>query len=632
MKKLVSTILGVCLIISLISIPVSATGGVWSIDSKGYVTAYSGTESVVTVPDTISGITVTGIGERVFEKNTKITEITLPESCTYIDSCAFKNCSNLNMINAPGVTTVKKDAFWRCRKLDYVNMPELTKLSQRCFMSCGELNNLPVENFTLIPQYAFSGCKFTYITFPNVTTIYNDAFSNCRNLVEISLPSLQDGCLYERVFSGCVNLEKVNFPDDVVSLGGYCFEGCKFTDFSFLENLEYVYIGEFERNNAVESIYLPNVQFVDTYAFRYMYYLKEVILPSCTTVLENAFYNNTSLKKIVFSDNLEYVGTGAFAGNPNLKYVVLNGLETASTDIFEDSSVVRVEFNKIESVASLPEIENSIVALPLTFKTCSEDTSGRNYRVYGTSGSYAERWARIYGHTFCEISQKNSIVSDVPVVFDVDSDEAITFDAVGFNSRYQWYGSFDKIVNNGDDVLIDGADKNEFKPENKNEFPYYYCKMTSSDYDSYGNLVSEVDIFSSICEIYSSNETEIDYDNKLVFTNNAENVNLTDILFVEGSVSCELMPSYISDGNDCFGTGSVFNLYEDGVVVGSYTVIMKADINGDGVVDALDASGIEKEMNSHQEFTGNYYFAADSNRDEIIDILDYQTAVNMAIE
>ena len=631
MKKLISTIICISLIASIIGIPVSATGGEWTIDSKGYVTAYSGTESVITVPDTISGITVTGVGESAFEKNTRITEITLPETCTYIDSYAFKSCSNLNKINGPGVTTVRIESFWRCRKLDYVNMPKLSKLSKNCFQACGQLNNLPVENFTLIPQYAFSGCKFTNITFPNVTEIYYHAFSNCQNLVEISLPSLQDGCMGEAAFSGCTKLERVNLPDDVVSLGGYTFEGCKFTDFSFLENLENVYWGDFERNNAVEYIYLPNVQFIDNYAFRDMYYLKEVVLPSCTTVLDEAFYRNTSLKKVVFSDELEYVGAKAFANNPSLKYVVLNGLETCRSSIFEGSSIERVEFNRIKTISSLPIVNNSVVALPYTFEACSEQTTGRDYKIYGTKGSYAEEWAIDNGHTFVEISQENSIVSDVPVVYDINSTETIDFDAIGFNSSYQWYGSFDKTVNNEDDVLVDGANSNEFKPEKSSEYPYYYCKMTSTDTDSTGEPISIVDIYSSICEIYDGDITEIDYDNKLVFTNKAENVNLSEILFVEDGVSCELMPSYVCEGNDYFGTGSVINLYEDGSVVGSYTVIIKSDINGDGVVDALDASEIEKEMNSRQEFTGNYYLAADSNRDEQIDIVDYQTAVNTAI-
>ena len=631
MRKTISFLVSVCLILTLIAVPVSATGGVWSIDTKGNITGYTGTETVLIVPESVSGITVTGIGDSAFEKNTRITEITLPNTCTYVGNSAFKNCTNLRKINASGVVSVKKDAFWRCRNLDYVNMPLLTNLSQRCFMSCGKLENLPVENFTSISSYSFSGCNFTNINFPNVTTVYNDAFSNCRNLVEISLPSLCDGELYERVFSGCDKLERVNFSDDMVSLGGSTFANTNIKDFSFLSNIEYVYDFEFSGLYKAESIYLPEVKLVDYHSFDRNHCLKEVVLPSCTTVNENAFYFNPTLKEVVLSDNLEYVGTAAFAKNISLKSIVLNGLKNSSEDIFKDSYIERVEFNEIQTIASLPIVENSIVALPSSFYKCSEVTTGRNYRVYGTKGSYAEEWAIANGHTFFEISQKNSIISDVPVAYDIDSDEYIKFEAVGFNSDYQWYGSLDKIVNNEDDVLIECETTNKYKPGKAGEYPYYYCKMVSTDYDKYDDLVNVVEIYSSICEIYSSNETVIDFDNKLVYTNNAESVNLTEMLYVESNVSCELMPSYVCEGNDYFGTGSVFNLYEDGDVVGSYTVIIKSDINGDGVVDVLDASGIEKEMNSRQEFNGNYYLAADSNRDQIIDIVDYQTSVNMAI-
>ena len=616
---------------TLIATPAYAYGSQWEINNNGYVTGYVGSEAVLIVPDEIFGITINGIGESAFEGNTSVKSVTLPKSCTYIDKSAFKNCANLVSIDAPGVTTVKKDAFFRCRKLDWLNMPELTKLSQRCFMSCGKLENLPVDNFTVIPQYAFSGCAFSEITFPNVTTVYNDAFSNCRNLVEITLPAIEDGCLYEGVFSGCIKLKRVNFSENLVSLGGYTFEGSTFTDFGFLENLEYVYWGDFERNNAVETIYLPNVRFLDNYAFNYMYKLKEVVLPSCTTVLGNAFYHNVSLKKIVFSDNLEYVAAGAFAENASLKYVVLNGLENIDEAIFEDSNIERVEFNKIQNISHLPTIENSIIALPSTFNSCTDDTTDRNYKVYGTRGTYAERWAMKNGHTFYEISQQNSIVSDVPVVFDLDSDEAIVFDAIGFNCKYEWYGSLDKIISNEDDVLIESANTNEFKPVIVNAYPYYYCKMTSSDYDKYGNLKNEVEIFSSVCEVYSSNEVEIDFENKLVYTTNATELGFSDVLYTEESVFYEIKPSRVSGGNDLYGTGALLNLYDDESIVESYVVIVKSDINGDGVVDALDASGIEREMNCRHEFTGNYLLAADSNRDQVVDIVDYQTAVNLAI-
>lgn len=631
MKKVMSLLICVCLSFSLIGLPVSATGGVWSIDTKGNITGYTGTETVLTVPEAVSGITVTGIADSAFEKNTRIKEITLPDTCTYIGNSAFKNCSRLYKINASGVVSVKKDAFWRCRNLDYVNMPRLANLSQRSFMGCGELNNIPVENFTVITAYAFSGSELAATSFPNVTTVYNDAFSNCSRLTEISLPSLRDGELYERVFSGCDKLEKVYFPDDMISLGGSTFSDTNISDFSFLSNIENAYDFEFSNLHNAESIYLPNVKTADYHTFDRNPRLKEVILPSCTSVLENAFYYNPVLERVILSDELEYVGPAAFAKNPSLKKIVLNGLTNSYEDIFKDSNVECVEFNSIQTIASLPIVENSIVALPSAFDKCTEDTTGRNYRVYGTAGSRAENWAISNGHTFFEISQENSVISDVPAAYDTVSGESIRFEAVGLNSEYQWYGSSDRIINNADDVPVEGAHSNIFNPVNADEFPYYYCKMISSDYDKYGDLVNEVAIYSSLCETYSSDETEIDHDNKLVYTNYAENVNLTEMIYVEDSVSCDLVPSYVCDGNDYYGTGAVFNLYDEGTVVGSYTVIMKTDINGDGVVDVLDASGIEKEMNSGGAVSGNYYLAADSNRDDIVDIVDYQTAINMAM-
>ena len=38
--------------------------------------------------------------------------------------------------------------------------------------------------------------------------------------------------------------------------------------------------------------------------------------------------------------------------------------------------------------------------MPSTFTECTEDTIGRKYQVYGTSGTYAEEWANANGHTF----------------------------------------------------------------------------------------------------------------------------------------------------------------------------------------------------------------------------------------
>lgn len=608
----------------------------WTINSKGYVTGYYGYEISPIVPDKIFGTTVTGIAERTFEKMTFIEKITLPETCTYIDSYAFKGCKYLDTISAPGVTTVKIESFMNCVALDDINMPKLKTLSRGCFRNCGELNNLPVDNFTLIPQYAFAYCTFSYISFPNVTEIYSYAFNGCYNLIEISLPSLVDGGLGESVFSNCNLLEKVNFPEDFVSLAGFTFSGCNTNNFDFLKNIQYVYWGDFNHCEYVETMSLPSVVFVDTRTFDYMPSLKEVIIPSCTTVLEEAFRSNRYLEKIVFSDNLEFVGSRLFVNCPMMKYVVLNGLVNSTEAVFEGTSIERVEFNKIQTLASLPEVKNSIIALPSTFESCSEDTTGRNYKVFGTKGSTAETWAEANGHTFYEISQENSIVTDVVSFYDENSIEPLTFDAIGINSSYQWYGSLDNKVNNGDDVAIKGATTNEFTPKKGDKYPYYYCKMTSTDKDVTETEVSTVEIYSSICQnklcyMMPKDNTEIDYVNKRIFTTQFVQQDFSNIVGTQKTITVDGIASFANPSCKFYGTGSMFIVYENSAISEIYTLIVQGDINGDSAVDVLDAYSVSLTVNEHKDLTGNEFLAADINQDEELTIVDYQQVVNFAL-
>lgn len=616
-------------------IPVNDNG--WTINSKGYVTGYYGYEINPIVPDKIFSTTVTGVAESTFENMTFIEGITLPETCTYIDNYAFKGCKYLDTINAPGVTTVRIESFINCTLLDYVNLPKLKTLSRGCFRNCGELNNLPVDNFTLIPQYAFAYCSFSNVFFPNVTDVYGHAFSGCQSMIEISLPSLVDGCLGESVFSNCNMLEKVNFPENFVSLAGFTFSGCNMSNFDFLQNIQYVYWGDFSWCHYVEIMPLPSVVFVDTRTFDYMLSLKEIIIPSCTTVLEEAFRDNRYLEKVVFSDNLEFVGSRLFVDCPMMKYVVLNGLVNSTEAVFEGTSIERVEFNKIQTLASLPEVKNSIVALPSTFESCSEDTTGREYKVFGTKGSTAETWAEANGHTFYEISQENSIVTDIATVYDENSIEPLTFDAIGINSSYQWYGSLDNKVDNGDDVAIKGANTNEFTPEKGDKYPYYYCKMISTDTDTTGKSVS-VEIFSSICQnklcyMTAKDNTEIDYVNKRIFTTQFVCRDFLEIVHINENTNYILTPSYEYQNNCWYGTGSQLQIQDnDSSSEIIYTLIVEGDINGDSTVNVIDLAEIERASNGHKALNDSYFLAGDINCNEVIDVSDFQTAVNMALQ
>lgn len=66
------------------------------------ITKYTGTESTVILPSTISSWPVTKIGEDALKDNTTITSVTIPASVTEIGSNAFAGCTNLTSVNYAG--------------------------------------------------------------------------------------------------------------------------------------------------------------------------------------------------------------------------------------------------------------------------------------------------------------------------------------------------------------------------------------------------------------------------------------------------------------------------------------------------------------------------------------------------
>ena len=63
------------------------------------ITNYTGSETTVTVPDTIQSMPVVEIGERAFEGNASLREINLPDTITKIGYRAFAGCASLKTMN-----------------------------------------------------------------------------------------------------------------------------------------------------------------------------------------------------------------------------------------------------------------------------------------------------------------------------------------------------------------------------------------------------------------------------------------------------------------------------------------------------------------------------------------------------
>lgn len=144
---------------------------------------YLGDSSVVWIPETLGGYTVTEIGAKCFENNS-LTTVCIREDVRTIGDNAFLNCKNLTTVTflgAPYTITVGNNAFKNCAKLKTINLPEAKSIGNSAFDGCKALEKMTIKEGTeSIGEYCFSNCtNLKELTIPeSVSYIGAGAVSN----------------------------------------------------------------------------------------------------------------------------------------------------------------------------------------------------------------------------------------------------------------------------------------------------------------------------------------------------------------------------------------------------------------------------------------------------------------------
>jgi len=145
----------------------------------GVLIKYNGTNTAVSIPDTVTYISdafffndyiesvtipsgVIGIGDLAFRSCGNLIDITIPNSVTYIGYEAFSGCHSLTGIIIPGgVTSIMEDTFWCCCSLTSVTISEgVTSIGGFAFLMCDSLKSITIPSSVLsIEWIAFSGCS-----------------------------------------------------------------------------------------------------------------------------------------------------------------------------------------------------------------------------------------------------------------------------------------------------------------------------------------------------------------------------------------------------------------------------------------------------------------------------------------
>lgn len=156
-----------------------------------------------------------GLGMYFCEGCCSLKHITIPHSCSYIDSYTFTQCRNLAYVVLPdSVTTISTYMFSYCYSLKHIithNLSINTIPSGFC-REGKSLKSFVIPDSTLtLSSYAFTYNKFTHVTIPEgVVTIQNNAFESSNYLVYVSIPSTVTN-IQAYSFGYCYTMQEIHF-------------------------------------------------------------------------------------------------------------------------------------------------------------------------------------------------------------------------------------------------------------------------------------------------------------------------------------------------------------------------------------------------------------------------------------
>ena len=205
------------------------------------ITKYTGTESTVILPSTISSWPVTKVGEDALKDNTTITSVTIPASVTEIGSNAFAGCTNLTSVNyigdwsnltiQSGNPAVQDAANAPLFDFEFIP-PDNTAVIVTNYKYNGAAADVTIPSryqgkpVTTIGHAAFFNSAVTSVTIPDsVTSISDEAFINCPKLTNISIPNSVTYIGFS-AFSSCTSLKSITLPSSLSFISGALFLGC----------------------------------------------------------------------------------------------------------------------------------------------------------------------------------------------------------------------------------------------------------------------------------------------------------------------------------------------------------------------------------------------------------------------
>ncbi|MBQ3939913.1 MAG: leucine-rich repeat protein, partial [Oscillospiraceae bacterium] len=334
------------------------------------VTGYSGedkeTVTALTVPDTISGTTVTKIGRGAFQNMPALSSIKLPEGLQRLEDNIFWGDESLKELTLPkgiplnsiasysyiggwgstfresyiekiiledGAQYVPTNLCYGSEHIRTVVIPDtVTEIGGYAFQ-CASVSDIKLpDSIKKIGQHAFQDSGITEIELPHgLTEIGSSIFENCAGITALVLPAtvtaarfalsnssvetltVADGMetVPELLASGAESLKTLYLPRSVTAFGYGCFEKTAITEFTVPKQVtagESVFM-----NSALKTVsFEDGLTKIPDKFFKYTPALKTINWnPDITEVGEYAF-QYSGLETLAIPDTVQKIGYNSF--------------------------------------------------------------------------------------------------------------------------------------------------------------------------------------------------------------------------------------------------------------------------------------------------------------------------------
>lgn len=340
-----------------------------------------------------------------YSQRTAIKKIVIGSGVTAIGNQAFCGCTELNSVTI--ATSVKKiggEAFSECISLVKVTLPKnMSEMGAYAFANCDSLTTISEIPGTLkkIPEGAFKECSslMSVSLSYGVTVIADDAFANCYSLTAVKLPGTVSE-IGSGAFSYCEKLNSATIPGAVSEIGASAFANSGIKRLVLNEGIGTIENQAFYGCAGLTSVTVPaSVSSIGRAAFAQCSNLKTLVLKNgLNTIGDSAFRLCDRLKSVTIPGSVASVGASAFSHCSSLTDAVMErGVENIGSSAF----------------SYCPKL--TAVTVPASVFSIGSETFrySDSVKMYGTSGSYAETYAKANQIPFTD---PGNVKLDIPVI------------------------------------------------------------------------------------------------------------------------------------------------------------------------------------------------------------------------